>query len=413
MNDKDFIIDEYNTLVKYKGNDSIVKIPDGITTIGHEAFEDCKSLTSITIPNSVTSIGDDAFSDCTSLKSVTIPKSVTSIGDGTFYGCKSLTSLIIPNSVTSIGWGAFEGCTSLASVTIPNSVTSIGKSAFDNCYSLKSVTIPESVTTIGDYAFDCCINLNSITIPSGVTSIGSCTFRNSGLKSITIPNNVKCIGESAFISCSLLESVTIQKGVTTIGNYAFDGCTRLESVTIPNSVTHIGENVFGRNCDSLTIRCNKGSYAEQYAQKHSIPYSYIEQDKEKENKQQPVINKTERTPTKPIKNGDIVQLTNFDNLYGMVSGMNEDHIFVLDCNGDERHIERSKESALKPIKSSPAIKKAFCEMLDQIEMRQQIRNDIYNLEEQESEYDSKIADNTTLLRSLLSEKGKNNRDIER
>ena len=32
-----------------------------VTSIGWEAFYDCKGLTSITIPNSVTSIGDSAF----------------------------------------------------------------------------------------------------------------------------------------------------------------------------------------------------------------------------------------------------------------------------------------------------------------------------------------------------------------
>lgn len=43
------------------------------------------------IPDSVTSIGDFAFEDCKSLKSISIPDSVTSIGDGAFEGCRNLT----------------------------------------------------------------------------------------------------------------------------------------------------------------------------------------------------------------------------------------------------------------------------------------------------------------------------------
>ena len=71
-------------LVKYRGDDSEVVIPDGVTSIGDWAFSDCIGLTSITIPDSVTSIGDWAFSRCRGLTSITIPSSVISIGDGAF-----------------------------------------------------------------------------------------------------------------------------------------------------------------------------------------------------------------------------------------------------------------------------------------------------------------------------------------
>lgn len=62
----------------------------------------------ITIPNSVTNIGNDAFQDCTSLTSVIIPNSVKNIGDNAFQGCISLVSITIPNSVTTIGKFVFE-----------------------------------------------------------------------------------------------------------------------------------------------------------------------------------------------------------------------------------------------------------------------------------------------------------------
>ena len=179
-----------------------------VTCIGNDAFDNCRSLTSVTIPDSVMSIGDSAFRYCTSLTSVTIPDSVTSIGDTAFQYCTSLASVTIPDSVTSIGGRAFDGCTSLTSVTIPDSVTSIGGRAFDGCTSLTSVTIPDSVTSIGKGAFYDCTSLTSVTIPDSVTSID----------------------EYAFYDCKSLTSVTIPDSVTSIGDWAFSGCKSLTNV---------------------------------------------------------------------------------------------------------------------------------------------------------------------------------------
>ncbi|MDC0296301.1 leucine-rich repeat domain-containing protein [Akkermansiaceae bacterium] len=81
-----------------------------VTSIGDEAFKDCKSLTNITIGNGVTSVGGVAFFKCRKLTSITIPDSVTSIGAGAFFGCSSLTSITIGNGVTSIGDGFFSYC---------------------------------------------------------------------------------------------------------------------------------------------------------------------------------------------------------------------------------------------------------------------------------------------------------------
>lgn len=159
-----------------------------VTSIGEEAFYNCKGLTSVTIPSSVTSIGKSAFRDCSSLTSITIPSSVTSIGFRAFSGCTGLTSVTIPSSVTSIDINTFEGCTGLTSVTIPSSVTSIGDGMFIGCTSLTSVTIPSSVTSIGYYAFRGCSGLTSVTIPEGVTSIGEKAFSNC-----TSLNDVYCL----------------------------------------------------------------------------------------------------------------------------------------------------------------------------------------------------------------------------
>ena len=249
-------------------------IAEGVTSIGESAFENCRSLTSVTIPNSVTSIGWSAFFYCKSLTSVTIPDSVTSVGAYAFLGCTSLTSVTIPNSVTSIGGCAFDECWSLTSVTIPDSVTSIGDGAFASCTSLTSVTIPDSVTSIGGGAFAWCTSLTGIWVTEGNSHYSSdasgVLFSKDkttlvqypgAFAAYAIPDSVTSIGAGAFGGCTSLTSVTIPDSVTSIGGIAFGNCKSLTSVTIPDSVTSIGDGAFA-SCTSLTDVYYAGSEAQ-------------------------------------------------------------------------------------------------------------------------------------------------------
>lgn len=58
--------------MKYEVIDGRGIIPNSVTSIGSQAFEDYTSLQSIVIPNSVTEIGKYAFSGCSSLQSIDI-----------------------------------------------------------------------------------------------------------------------------------------------------------------------------------------------------------------------------------------------------------------------------------------------------------------------------------------------------
>ena len=67
-------------------------------------------MTSITIPEGVTSIGYEAFCGCSSLTSVTIPSSVTNIGYCTFLYCNNLINIMYNGTQSqwnriNKGWG--------------------------------------------------------------------------------------------------------------------------------------------------------------------------------------------------------------------------------------------------------------------------------------------------------------------
>ncbi len=69
-------------------------IPDGVTSIGRDAFSYFKGIKTATIGNSVTNIEKDAFWECTGLKSVSIGENVEDIAEYAFYRCYNLTKVI-------------------------------------------------------------------------------------------------------------------------------------------------------------------------------------------------------------------------------------------------------------------------------------------------------------------------------
>ena len=176
------------TILKhYKGPGGDVVLPEGITSIGKEAFKDRKDLISITLSSSISRIGDDAFWGCSNLTSITLPPSLSRIGNGVFGGCKSLTSIVLPSALSTIGDWVFNGCTSLTSITLPSALSTIGNNAFWGCISLTNITLPSSVSRIGVNAFFNCSRLTSIAFPSSVSHIGHEAFKHcEDLKNVTL-----------------------------------------------------------------------------------------------------------------------------------------------------------------------------------------------------------------------------------
>ena len=160
----------------YKNVIKKVVISNGVTTIGHYAFEYYHNLTSVIIGNDVTTIRVGAFNGCRKLTSVTIPDSVTTLMARAFYYCDSLTKVEIGNSVTEIDDYAFAYCTTLTNIVIPDCVKTLGEWLFYMCYDLTSVKIGNGVKSIKEGTFSNCYDLNNITIPTSVTGIADSVF---------------------------------------------------------------------------------------------------------------------------------------------------------------------------------------------------------------------------------------------
>ena len=259
-----------NALIETESNTlllgcAVTIIPEGVTSIGNNAFASCEGLITVNIPEGVTSIGDNAFAGCGNLANVTVPNTVIHIGEGAFQRNYKLEEINIPQGITVINNNTFEEC-DLTSIVFPEGITSIGNNAFKSCRSLASIVIPKSVQVIGDDAFFGCAGLSSIVVEEGNPAYDSRNNCNAlietksntlirGSSTTIIPTNIQRIGEAAFISCRNLTSIIIPENITSIGELAFSACEELTSVILPNRITSIGQSTFNycRRLTSITI----------------------------------------------------------------------------------------------------------------------------------------------------------------
>ena len=119
-----------------------------------------------------------AFQNSKSLESVTLPLTIKRIEEGAFENCSNITSLNIPEGVIEIGRAAFEGCSNLGAVVLPEGLRIIGAYSFYDCSGIKDIVLPLTLVSIGEYAFYGCRNISRYILPESLKYIGYNAFGN-------------------------------------------------------------------------------------------------------------------------------------------------------------------------------------------------------------------------------------------
>lgn len=283
-------------------------LPESITKIADDYFQDAKYLEEIVISSKTESIGDSAFDgsglkkityngyvsdEAETLKTSVFPATLKTIGKYAFMGTQ-LEKVIIPETLNGVEFnskgnvssysikdgafsasalksvviegaetyfamnssgkdGVFANCVQLTDVKFMAETAQYGKNLFYGCTALTSVQLPSKATALGEYMFVECTALTSITIPESVTTLGYSVFRGSGIKEIEIPAGIEAIPNWTFMDCANLTKVVFHEGLTSIGSHAFENCTALEKVELPEGLTQLDGFTGCTNLKEITL----------------------------------------------------------------------------------------------------------------------------------------------------------------
>lgn len=168
-------------------------------------------------------ITKELFKSAACLKSIKLPEGLTKIGDNAFMNAYSLEYVGFPSTLESIGSWAFQ-YTSIISAILPDKCTQIGRNAFSNCSFLKNVKLSDALTEIDDYTFSYCYELRTFKLPEMLEAIGYQAFYNCSYIAFDFPESLKSIGYCAFQNTNRYgekAELILPKNVSSIDQWAF------------------------------------------------------------------------------------------------------------------------------------------------------------------------------------------------
>ena len=254
------------TLISYTGENMVVRVPEEVTTIGHGAFANNKTITTLYLGENVTNIehqwgmsaltnivlqngeadmevAGSVFGDSDALTTLEVEKDVVTI-PAALYNVDTLRNIHVAAGNTY--YYSQDGV--LFYREAANRLTLL---KFPESSAITDYAVPKDIhaKAIGEYAFDHCQNLVSVELPEGLEVIREEAFNwCENLKTVTLGPDVKELQSYAFYYCKNLETLTLSPVLEDVltGSGLLSG-TGLKTLIVPQATSYVPEAMYQHN----------------------------------------------------------------------------------------------------------------------------------------------------------------------
>jgi len=261
-----------------------VETGDDLTYVGEKAFYRCWSITNMVLSAKLTEVWSGAFSECMNLENFTLRSGVVpiidwfggysaskvkyvSLGEGIAPGeglgsvpagssspfyvnglFGQAETVVFGHGIASIGANAFTDNHYVLNVRIDGAT--VGKDAFNGCSQITNLVFGSGNITLGENAFRGCPLLTKLEFGAGNVTLGTRAFYcDTGLKSVKFGTGNTQVGYAVFAGCSGITELDLG-AVTSLGNNAFTRCYGLTALDLPDTLSTIGNYAF-ENCTNI------------------------------------------------------------------------------------------------------------------------------------------------------------------
>lgn len=228
-------------------------IPEGVVTIGQNAFMGCSTLNGkLSLPSTLETIKLFAFEGCSFAGELVLSPSIKEIESSAFEGNLFSSSLMLPKQLEIIGSGAFSSCRFSGDLIIPDKIKLIPSRLFSGIPFNGTLILPDGIERIEDNAFYANRLCGELKLPSNLTYIGESAFTENNFSGeLILPSKLISLEKSTFNSCYKLSgTLTFPKEMVAIPEACFAECSSLEKLVFPENIETIQIEAF-RGCSGI------------------------------------------------------------------------------------------------------------------------------------------------------------------